>query len=246
MSATPVQRGVVHLKPLPLPDQLEFSLPSGHSCLVMDDGSGLSAQLADRLQAEGWPVALLRLPETAVNDLPNTPAQRNVIQLEDFSEQNLVKSLDEAARRYGPVAVFIHIQPACDECSGDGVHFTVRGKDILQTVFLAAKHLKRPLNQAGLLGRAAFMSVVRMDGEFGLGSGSDFDPLNGGTFGLVKSLNLEWESVFCRVLDLHPQIGAAEAVGIVLNELRDPNRTLVEVGYSEQGRATLALERLAR
>ena len=48
------------------------------------------------------------------------------------------------------------------------------------------------------------MVVVSLDGEFGMGEKIDFDPISGGLFGLVKSLNLEWEPVFCRAVDLDP------------------------------------------
>jgi hypothetical protein len=98
------------------------------------------------------------------------------------------------------------------------------------------------LNKAARLGRSAFMSVVRLDGAFGLGERSDFDPTSGGLFGLVKSLNLEWEAVFCRALDLDPEMNADAAASLIVAELRDPNRRIVEVGYGSNGRTTLALE----
>ena len=80
-------------------------------------------------------------------------------------------------------------------------------------------------------GRSAFLTVTRLDGEFGLRPDSSFDPVAGGLSGLVKSLNLEWEAVFCRALDLNPALAPAEAARLILAEMDDPDRLLVEVGY---------------
>lgn len=233
---------MVNLKPLPAPDQLEIHFPPGHSCLVVDDGTDLPVKIIDRLADLGLPGAALCLPQAVVKRDNPLPQRVRKVQLDDLSEDQLRERLADAAQQYGPAAVFIHLQTACSECSGEDVHFSEHGKQILQEVFLAAKHLKPALNAAAQLGRAVFMSVVRLDGEFGLGKSDYFDPVSGGLFGLVKSLNLEWESVFCRAIDLSPEIDTDTAVQYILDELMDPNRTTVEVGYSNKGRATLVLE----
>ena len=86
------------------------------------------------------------------------------------------------------------------------------------------------------------MSVIRLDGQFGLSKEADFDPISGGLFGLVKTLNLEWEPVFCRAVDLDPAYDAQESTKRILAELYDPNRLISEVGYSQRGRLTLVVE----
>ena len=237
-----VRRGVVNLKPLPAPDQLNIHFPEGHSAIVVDDGTVLTEKIVDRFNQLGMSSVVLRLPQAVVPRRRRLPQSVNQVQLEDLSEEQLSKGLGEAARQYGPTAVFIHLQTVCSDCSDEGLHFSEHGKQILQEVFLAAKHLKPSLNDAASQGRAVFMSVVRLDGEFGLGNSTDFDPVSGGLFGLVKSLNLEWESVFCRAIDLHPDIDADQAVEFIMSELMDPNRMVVEVGYGQKGRATLALK----
>ena len=83
-----------------------------------------------------------------------------------------------------------------------------------------------------------------MDGQLGLGGTTDFSPLSGGLFGLTKTLNLEWESVFCRAVDLHPGIPPEQAARHILAELHDPDLRVVEVGYTPEGRFTLALSHL--
>jgi hypothetical protein len=64
----------------------------------------------------------------------------------------------------------------------------------------------------------------------------------GGFSGLTKTLRLEWNNVFCRALDIHPDIDAQIAVKIINDELHDPNLLLTEVGYTPDGRYTLILE----
>ena len=88
------------------------------------------------------------------------------------------------------------------------------------------------------------MTVTRLDGEFGLSDRADFTPINGGLFGLVKTLNLEWEAVFCRAVDLSPTLDTEQVVRNILAELHDPNRLITEVGYTENERSTLAVAAL--
>jgi hypothetical protein len=61
-------------------------------------------------------------------------------------------------------------------------------------------------------------------------------------FGLTKTLNLEWDDVFCRAIDLQPGMDADLAAEHIVAELSDPNRLLSEVAYSENGRYTLEVQ----
>ena len=111
-------------------------------------------------------------------------------------------------------------------------------KAIVKEVFLLAKHLKDSLSAAASAGRSYFMTVARLDGEFGLGSGS-FGAISGGLFGLTKTLSHEWQSVYCRALDLVPHIDPDTVVHYIIAELQDPNRLITEVAYGLRGRMTL-------
>jgi hypothetical protein len=86
------------------------------------------------------------------------------------------------------------------------------------------------------------MLVVNLDGEFGLGNEIDFDPISGGLFGLAKTVNLEWEEVYCRAVDISPRLEPEQAARYIIAELFDPNRVITEVGYSSTGRSTLIIE----
>lgn len=210
--------------------------------LLSDDGTDLTVRLVERLKGRGWPVVVLRFPREAAWPGSAVPAAVPVVRLEDLSEDSLQKALASVAQLAGKPAVFIHLHPSCQKCKDGEIRFTDSAKQVLQTIFLAAKHLKEDLNQAAAAGKGVFMTAARLDGEFGLGDDSTFDPVSGGLFGLVKSLNLEWDSVFCRAVDLDPRIDPETGADLLVQELLDPNRRMVEVAYGPAGRITLGLE----
>ncbi len=232
----------MRLKALPEPDFLDFTLPEKCVTVVTDDGTDATPALVRALAGRDWKVVVLNFPRDVVARLSSLPSGVNRVTLKDMSEEELERKLAEITSSYGPVAAFIHIHPPSKAELNGGIHFPESDRAIVRQVFLAAKHLKEALNQASSQGRSIFMTVVRMDGELGLGETIMFSPVCGGLFGLVKTLNLEWEPVFCRALDISPLVDAGQLAEFVVAELHDPNRLITEVGYSMNGRATLAVE----
>ena len=51
--------------------------------------------------------------------------------------------------------------------------------------------------------------------------------------------------MFCRAVDISPEVAEDQAVRHIIAELFDPNRLVTEVGYSSKGRATLVAEQAA-
>jgi acyl transferase domain-containing protein len=231
-------RGVVALKSLPAPDHLDASFPADHTCLVMDDGTALTPALAGLLAGEGHNVVVLSLPEGLVSRSIPLPPTLQRVALEDVSEIGLQNALKAAQKLGGPAAVYIHLDPPAASSEA----FSENEKSIVKMAFLAAKHLKDALTASAQNSYAAFMAVTRLDGEFGLSSAGAVEPVSGGLFGLVKTLNLEWDKVSCRAVDLDPAIDAQTAAGIILAELYDPNRLVCEVSYNPRGRFTLVVE----
>ncbi|MGB3652649.1 MAG: hypothetical protein WBA41_15720, partial [Rivularia sp. (in: cyanobacteria)] len=80
--------------------------------------------------------------------------------------------------------------------------------------------------------------------ELGCSGKNELSAITGGLFGLTKSLRWEWQSVFCRAVDLKPDLDITTATQHILAELHDPNRLLVEVGYGARGRNTVVSEQL--
>ncbi|MBN2002558.1 MAG: hypothetical protein JXA21_04310 [Anaerolineae bacterium] len=202
---------------LPAPDALDRALPEGHVCLLCGDDTPLTLVLTQALTSRGWRVVLWSPPE---------------------SPEQIPLALASVAENHGPIAAYIHINPP-----DTGDCFSARDEALLKHTFLMAKYLKVSLFEAAQHGAAVFVAVTRMDGALGLtGNGS---VVAGGLFGLVKTLALEWraagtQGVFCRAVDIAPTLDVDRAVATLLAELDDPNRRIVEVGWSETGRVTLS------
>ena len=241
-----IERDLVTIKVLPEPDSLNFTLKEGTICLVTDDGTPTTSEVVNTLVGRGWPIVVLNFPAELIPQTSPLPESVRRYRINHSGEADLVKALEDIRANSGPVSVFIHLSPFHGGDSarkGPGVEFSQAEKDVLRLVFLIAKHLKNDLNQVSPEGRSAFLTVTRMDGEFGLGLDGVERPTSGGLFGLVKTLNLEWEPVFCRAIDLDPRMEAASAAQIILSELHDPNRLITEVGYNSHGRSTLVLSK---
>lgn len=222
-------RAPVRLRFLPEPDFLEGSFPEGSVGVITDDGSELTGQIAQALIAKGWKLIVISFP--AITRPDALPEGTHRVVLQDLSEEHLKEQVTALTERLEGISAFIHVHPLPSK--------TEQEETVLKGVFFLAKLLKDALNQAAEKRRACFFTVARLDGAFGFEHQTDFSPLSGGLFGLTKALNREWESVFCRAVDLSPTLDAAAAAQRILAELYDPNRLIAEVAYGPQGRTTL-------
>ena len=256
----PLSPRPVRLKPLPPPDFLEFTLGDSsrmpHVCVITDDGGGLAIALAQALMREDWLVVLLRFPPTLIESkMASFPSDVHQVTLDTMREDHLAEQLTAIGDTYGPVGALVHVHPVWRDASLDAVGqlkglplISPSSEAVLSHVFLMAKHLKSSLQAAargeqdGVPCRSCFVTVSQMDGALGLGQGT-FEATSGlaagGLPGLVKTLDLEWRDVFCRAVDLAPDLEQTQAVQVVLAELHDPNRLVREVGYGPLGRVTI-------
>ncbi|MDO9694868.1 MAG: acyltransferase domain-containing protein [Candidatus Latescibacteria bacterium] len=231
-------RGVISLRSLPLPDHLKIEFPPNHISLVIDDGSELTTKLVEKLISHGIKVVVLSLPQNLVLRKSVLPDSAEQVALNEISEESIRSTLKKVEQAFGPTGIFIHLDPAGNGLEG----FSETEKKIVKIVFLMAKHLKENLTLAGKNGYAAFMTVTHLDGQFGLSMSNPAEPVSGGLFGLAKTLNLEWEDVFCRAIDLIPEMDSEMAAGCITAELFDPNRLISEVAYNKNGRFTLVVQ----
>jgi acyl transferase domain-containing protein len=247
-----IQRAPVRLKVLPKPDRLDYKLPEGTIALLTDDGTPTAARLAESLQQRGWRVVVLSLPTSLIPNPSDLPANVDRIVLNDLSEAHLQEQLVAITTNHGTIGACIHLQPQFQvpQASSDQPLpwtelFQATDAAVVKQVFLLAKHLKAHLTQAVQQGFSCFLTVARLDGQFGLGQQPSFSVIPAGLFGLTKTLIQEWPEVYCRALDLHPDLEAEQSVSVILDELQDPNRCLLEVGYSASlQRTTLVCEPL--
>jgi len=234
-----IVRSPVKLKTLCKPDFWDFTLPEGHISLLTDDGSSTTSKLAHALIEQGWKVIILSFPQSLIPQRSPLPVDLNRVVLADLSEEHLQQQLAEIATNYGPIGAFIHLNPVFDATRNGSIRYLEVEKTLVKHVFLIAKHLKKSLNEAAHYGRSCFCTVARLDGAFGLEHKENFGPISAGLFGLTKSLNWEWQQVFCRAIDLSPTIDAENSAHNIIAELHDPNLYLAEVAYGSQGRVTL-------
>ncbi|WP_433665948.1 SDR family NAD(P)-dependent oxidoreductase [Nocardia sp. CA-136227] len=111
----------------------------------------------------------------------------------------------------------------------------------LESALLTAASVQRLLERSAEHGRAAFVTVSRIDGLLGLSGGGDAAGLLGGLPGLVKTLAIEAPSLFCRAVDLSPELTGEQAVAQLIAEIADADAAIVEVGVSaDMSRRTLA------
>jgi polyketide-type polyunsaturated fatty acid synthase PfaA len=241
-AASHAPSNTVAVKLLAAADLLDLQLPEASVALLTDEGTTLTAGVAKGLIAKGWNVAVLQQPKAVIAKRAKLPKEVKTFELADSSEQALEAALESITETVGSVRAVIHLQPSLNNAAGK-IDYPANSKAILLTAFLLAKHLKVALNDAANTGsRAAFITVPRMDGQLGYGDANDADLVQGGLCGLTKTVNLEWPSVFCRVVDIAPGIKAQQAADNIIAELYDANSAIPEIGYSAKGRVTLVPE----
>ena len=219
---------------MPEPDWLEFDFPPGQIILLSDNGSPLAAPLAQSLTQQGAKIVMLSFLHSLTPETSFSKGFDRVV-LEEGRE--IDSQLKAIANKYGSIGTFIHLHPPMTKAQDDS--YQKQEAAILKQVFFLAKHLKVSLNQAAKQGRSCFLTVAHLDGEFGLSGERDFSATAGGLFGLTKALRWEWNSVFCRAIDLDPDLESSVAVKHIMAELHDPNRLVAEVAYGVKGRTTL-------
>jgi len=80
-----------------------------------------------------------------------------------------------------------------------------------------------------------FISVSRLGGTLGLSHENSLSFMPAGLSGLTKSLSREWPGIYCRHIDLDPEMTESEAASAVLEEAFDADRNLAEVGRTRRG-----------
>jgi putative heme iron utilization protein len=227
------------LQYLPEPDFLEFQLPQGYIAVITDDGTSTTTKVVESLTELGWKAVVLNFPASLVPNKSPLPEGIQRLTLLEMSEEHLQKQLTAIATDYGQVGAFIHIHPLFKGDNNQEILFSSKEKAVVKHVFLMAKHLKKSLNEATNHGRSCFCTVTRLDGAFGLEHKVNFGAIGAGLFGLTKTLVWEWSRVFCRAIDLNPEIECEQSANLIIAELHDSNRYLTEVAYGSYGRVTL-------
>jgi len=231
-------QSVVVKKFLPRPDSLDSEISiAGRTCLITDNGEKTTYNIAKSLQTLGWKVIVMHLPTAVVSKPSSLPKGVQSIKLAKLSDEELGKTLN-ALTANETINGFIHLSSKASD-KGSKLKFSKRESSVLKMVFFIAKHLKQALSTQPAQGRNFFITVSYMDGEIGTAGQHRFELNQGGLNGLVKTANLEWDNVFCRAIDLSPEIKDKDSAELIIGELFDPDLSMAEVAYSDKGRMTL-------
>ena len=202
-------------------------MPATHHALVTNDGSELTQQVIASLKADGNKVVVLNVP-----NIPN-PITENAVNIYAPTDIAIGAAIKTIQTQYGKTGSFIHLHPHFEFQNGNFKQHFDAEKEVVKTLFFLAKHLQKDLNELGEKQRANFLAITRMDGKLGQGGRGNTSVVGGGITGLVKCLNLEWSSVFCRVVDVQPELPNENIARQIISELHDANVTVVEVAYSK-------------
>ncbi len=227
-----MERKKLGFKYLPSPDQYLAPIANDHCILLTNDGSKLTEHIIQQFKAQDATVAVLNLPNI------NNPIAENGYTLIDSSPANILTVLDTVRQEQGAISSFMHIHPKFTFSGSNFAQHYATEKEIIKTVFLLAGQLQKELNTIGEKAYARFLTISQMDGFLGKGNTSNTSIFGGGLTGLVKCLNLEWSSVFCRAVDINPSVKTATAANYALQEFYDANRQIVEVAYDGKIRKT--------
>ena len=199
--------------------------------LVLDDGTGLTTEIARTLCRNGHRVVVV-----GVSGVAHSPKCESAMyhRLDSLDESGVKAFLDQFADAKG----FIGLE-------NESLYALHGYTKALGLLVLFAKHISPALrNSESSNIRNFFVCVTRLDGR--LGVQSEFTSVGehsrgvvdtvqfvqrGAVLGLCKSLDLEWSNVFCRGVDVHPNITVDVASNIVLDELFCSNTAIREVGY---------------
>lgn len=212
-------------------------------CLITDDGTPLTQALVSALEHKGWNrIVVLAHPTDLISPSKIKSKTARTVTLKTTGESDLTAALDQIQQTDGPIVSFIHLHPRLDYDLSAKERFSDIEKRVLKQVFFIAKHLAKPLNDAAVSQRSVFMTITRSNGKLGYQIDSDSSPVAGGLNGLLKTANIEWEPVFCRALDLSPEINNAQAAEKIIAEMGDSDSRVVETGYTPTARYTLTAE----
>jgi NAD(P)-dependent dehydrogenase (short-subunit alcohol dehydrogenase family) len=224
----PVVRRYPALALLPAVDRQTAVYGAEPIAILVDDGGGLCPPLADALAAEGWQIAVLRLPGATPRSYPY-----RVFDLSSWDEEELA---DAEAALTGVTQVELCVYVAAHEPEN-----WAEATDRLAHTVMLAKHIEPLLTAAAGPARAAFVVVTKLDGAERPGGAANPAALLGGLHGLVKTFAIEAPHLFCRAVDVAHGLDDTAAAGLVVDELYDVAVEPVAVALDGTARHTVDL-----
>jgi acyl transferase domain-containing protein/NAD(P)-dependent dehydrogenase (short-subunit alcohol dehydrogenase family)/NAD(P)H-dependent flavin oxidoreductase YrpB (nitropropane dioxygenase family) len=186
--------------------------------LVTADGVGVAPRLARLLRARGAEPAVLDRATCAAPDA-------------------LASAVTALRARHGPVRGVVHLAPIARTpwpatLAAWRVEAQVQAKSLFQLLAACGDDLAA----AGPGQPTQVVAASLLGGDFGRGRAAEGLPLGGAALGLLRTLDLEWPSVFVRIIDFHAGAPAARLARSLAAEITNPGGP-VEVGYRGRERS---------
>ncbi|MGW4352072.1 SDR family NAD(P)-dependent oxidoreductase [Nocardia sp. NPDC004582] len=201
----PTLRHRVELVDLPAIDAMDTAFRDAPVAVVADHGGVDAPKIVAGLEFRGWTVRRIDLSDVA-------------------DAASLERSI--SAGLADPVDLVLAV--------ADGEPTWAGAENTLTAAILLAKHA--PAALTGTTGRAAFLTLTRLDGGLGhTGTAAPAAGLVAGVGGVVKTLAAEAPRLFCRAVDVHPDLDDEQLVETVCAELGDAAVDTLEVGVDRTG-----------
>jgi NAD(P)-dependent dehydrogenase (short-subunit alcohol dehydrogenase family) len=209
--------------------------------MICADSSGVGIPVALALKARGYEFATVIFPDVLkemslppnISSIPLPTGELKVYPIPEASEEAIEGVFQKAIADSGqPLTGFIHIQSKSSSLLSEEM-FPKASIEVQKIIFLCAKYFARDF--APQDGSGFFVSAVRMDGKLGLGGG--VNPVNGGVFGLHKSVGIELEGrVLSKAVDLSGELQPELAAEYLLDEIFQTGYKYADVGRGTDGK----------
>jgi acyl transferase domain-containing protein len=215
----PLGRAHVALRTLPEADLRVDAFRPDPCALVVDDGGAVAAATITALEQAGWRTRVLALPGTTMHHGGQQRA------LADWSEAALADALAALVPDDGIIDLAL-VALTETASAADAIRR-------LSHTLLIAKQLQPALTAGATeTTRTALVTVTALDGALGYAGsqGRAEQALTGGVGGLIRTVAIETNGVFCRALDYAPDLPAERVAERLLREISDAATGLREVG----------------
>ena len=225
-TAEPVLQRIENVR-LPAVDRLDDAYAPDRVALIVDHGNATAGALAGGLEQHGWTVHTVSADNDSEPDEPYSG-------LSTWDSDAIQRGVTEALASAPRLDLCLSVLPADGRWQ--------QGARRLADTILTAKLVQDKLNSVSET-RAAFVTVTRIDGTLGhRGDRPAAASLVGGVGGLTKTFAQEVPGVFCRALDVAPELGDDAVVASVLDELADAAIDTREVAIdADRNRWTIEL-----
>ena len=150
--------------------------------------------------------------------------------IEKVTDSEIQELLLDVSNENGEIGGYIHINEIAAENKSIEEYFCDTEQMLIRSVFFIVKHLKLPLMEQHKNGGGLVSIATRIDGKLGMNGIMPRSIIQGGYFGLVKSLKMEAPQLCCRCVDISPELDDDLTTDIVLDEIFDDKCEHVEVG----------------